>query len=147
MNGGQLNIREAAINDVFALTELMNELGYETTMDEMKGRFEHIHNHEDYKTFIATIDTKSTGMVGLVRNYSYEHNKAYVRILALVTNGQFRRIGIGKKLIAAAENWAREIGADKILLNCGNREERTIARSFYLKIGYHVKSSGFVKKL
>ena len=147
MQSIKLIIREAELTDIIALTELMNELGYATAMDEMKTRFENIKNQKDYKTFIATDDTEILGMVGLSTNYSYEQNGTYVRVLALVTRSKFRKKGIGKKLMDVAENWAREIGANKVLLNCGNREEREIAQVFYKNIGYQVTSSGFVKKL
>lgn len=147
MQSTKILIREAEPADIFALTELMNELGYDTTMDEMKTRFDNIQNNKDYKTFIATDDTEILGMVGLSKNYSYEQNGIYARVLALVTRSMFRQKGIGKKLMDVAETWAREIGANKILLNCGNREERAIAQLFYKKIGYQIKSSGFVKKL
>ncbi len=147
MQPTKIIIREAETTDLFALGELMNELGYDTTMDEMKTRFENIHNHKDYKTFIATNDTEILGMVGLSKNYAYEQNGIYVRVLALVTRSKFRQKGIGKKLMDVAEDWARTIGASTILLNCGNREEREIAQLFYKKIGYQIKSSGFIKKL
>ena len=147
MQTPKIIIREAQPEDSLALTDLMNELGYNTTLDEMKTRFENIQKHKDYKTFIATGDKEILGMVGLSKNYSYEQNGTYVRVLALVTRSNFRQKGIGKKLMHVAENWAREIGANKVLLNCGNREEREIAQQFYKKIGYQVKSSGFIKKL
>ena len=86
-------------------------------------------------------------MVGLSKNYSYEQNGIYVRVLALVTRSNFRQNGIGKKLMDVAEDWARESGANKGLLNCGNREQRAIAQLFYKKIGYDIRSSGFMKKL
>jgi GNAT superfamily N-acetyltransferase len=147
MQSTKIFIREAEPADIVALTELMSELGYNTTPNEMKTRFENIQKHQDYKTFIATYETEILGMVGLSKNYSYEQNGIYVRVLALVTRSSFRQKGIGKKLMDAAENWARKIGADKVLLNCGNREERAIAQLFYKKIGYQIRSSGFVKKL
>ena len=140
-------IREAETADISALAELMNELGYNTTVNDMKTRFENIQNHIDHKTFLAITDTKVSGMVGVSKNYSYEQNGIYVRVLALVTHSIFRHKGIGKKLMETAENWAREIGAEKVLLNCGNREERTIAHLFYKKMGYQVKSSGLIKEL
>jgi GNAT superfamily N-acetyltransferase len=143
----QINIREATMTDIPALTGLMNQLGYSTTTDEMKTRFINIQNHEDYKTFIAATDTQVVGMVGLTRNFSYEQNGIYVRVAALVTNHDFRQNGIGSQLMEAAENWAREIGAHTILLNCGNRDERRVAHQFYQKVGYQIKSSGFIKKL
>ena len=147
MQDKQINIREAEMTDIFALTKLMNELGYDTTIDEMKIRFTSIQNHEDYKTFIATSNTQVVGMVGMTKNYFYEQNGIYIRVVALVINYGFRQNGIGRKLMEASENWAREVGADTILLNCGNREERTIARQFYQTLGYQIKSSGFIKKL
>lgn len=147
MQPTKIIIREAQPADIFALTELMNELGYDTTVHEMKIRFENIQNHNDYKTFIATNDTEILGMAGLSKNYSYEQNGIYVRVLALVTRSKLRQKGIGKKLMDVAENWAKEIGANKVLLNCGNREERAIAQQFYKKIGYEIRSSGFMKKL
>ena len=147
MQNKNLIIREADPADIPALTELMNELGYHTTVDEMKTRFENFQNHQDYKTFIAVTDNEISGIVGLTKNFSYEQNGIYVRVLALVTHTKLRQKGIGKKLMEVAENWAREIGAEKILLNCGNRKERAIAHLFYEKVGYHVKSSGYIKKL
>jgi len=147
MQSTKIIIREAALTDILALAELMNELGYATSIDEMKSRFENIKNHKDYKTFVATDNTQILGMIGLSKNYSYEQNGIYVRVLAMVTRSRFRKNGIGKKLMDVAENWAKEIGANKVLLNCGNREEREIAQLFYKKIGYQVRSSGFVKKL
>jgi len=146
MENKKLIIREAEMADISALMELMNELGYNTTMDEMRTRFENIQNHIDHKTFLAITDTEISGMVGMSKNYSYEQNGVYVRVLALVTHSRFRHKGIGKKLLEAAENWAREVGAEKVLLNCGNREKRAIAHLFYKKMGYLVKSSGFIKK-
>ena len=147
MDDTKMIIREAEPADLFVLTELMNELGYATTMDEMKLRFENIQNHRDYKTFVAAANTDILGMVGLSKNYSYDQNGIYVRVLALVTRSSFRQQGIGKRLMDVAENWARKIGANKVLLNCGNREEREIAQLFYKKIGYQIRSSGFFKKL
>lgn len=145
----QIRIREAEINDldIFALTKLMNDLGYETTNNEMKIRFTNIQKHEDYKTYLATADGEVVGMVGMTKNYFYEQNGIYVRILALIISTRFRNRGIGSLLMGESENWAREIGANRILLNCGNKEDRKIAQQFYQKIGYQIKSSGFFKKL
>ena len=139
--------REAEVADIPVLADLMVQLGYDTTTAEMETRFATIRNHPDYKTFVAVVEDSIIGMIGLAKGYYYEHNGMYLRILALVTNATFRKNGVGKALIEKAENWAKEIGAATILLNCGNREERTAAHIFYKGLGYSVKSSGFVKKL
>lgn len=74
MQDHPLIIREAEFSDVLALSALMNELGYETRHEEMEARFERIHNHTDYKTFVAVIGSQTAGMIGLTRNYFYEQN-------------------------------------------------------------------------
>jgi GNAT superfamily N-acetyltransferase len=145
----QIRIREAEITDIeiVSLTHLMNELGYDTTKSEMKIRLSNIQRNNHYKTYVATANGEVVGMVGMTKNYSYEQNGIYVRILALVIANRFRQHGIGRQLIKASEDWAKQIDANRILLNCGNREDRKIAHQFYQKMGYHIKSSGFYKKL
>lgn len=125
----------------------MKDLGYQSSPEEMQVRFDHIHNHMDYKTFIAHIDKKVVGMAGASQNYFYEQNGKYVRVLALIINHFYRRRGIGKILLETVENWAKEIGATSVLLNCGNRNERKEAHKFYQNRGYQIKSSGYFKKL
>ncbi len=140
-------IRDARKDEVNSLAELMCDLGYNTTFESMVGRFENIHGHEDYKTLIAVVDDQISGMIGLTKNYYYERDGIYVRVVAIVTKSNSRQRGIGKKLMEAAENWAKEIGANTVMLNSGNREERKMAHQFYEKLGYQIKSYGFVKNL
>ncbi len=92
------------MTDVFALKELMNELGYNTTKEEMTIRINTIHKYNDNKTFIATNDKQISGMVGLTKNYFYEQNRIYVSVVALVIIYQFRQNGIGRNLMKTAES-------------------------------------------
>ena len=140
-------IREAEVHDLLALTALINELGYPTTLEEMQTRFEYISNHKDYKTFVALYDDYGVGMIGLIKNAFYEKNGFYVRVAALVVNSSYRRMGVGKELIQRAEEWALASGTDTLLLNSGDREERKAAHLFYLHLGFEQKSLGFVKKI
>lgn len=86
-------------------------------------------------------------MAGLCTGLSNEYDGSYVRIAAFVVDLNYRRNGIGEKLIQQSESWARDQGAIVIALNSGNREERKGAHQFYLKMGYEVKSIGFGKSL
>lgn len=143
-----ITIRAAHITDAPAVTTLMHHLGYEATESDIQSRFEHILQHPDYRTLIS-VDQEGTitGMIGLIKNYYYEHNGCYIRIAALVVKQEFRRLGIGKLLMEEAEQWAVQTGANALLLNSGNREERIAAHAFYQNLGYAIKSSGFVKRL
>jgi GNAT superfamily N-acetyltransferase len=142
-----LTIREATIDDLAAITLLLHDLGYPATESEVKIRFENIGRHEDYRTLVAVSDGTIAGMIGMTKNYYFEHNGQYIRILVMVVGNLFRNKGIGKMLITEAEKWARAINAHTVLLNSGNRPERQDAYRFYQNIGFEIKSSGFVKKI
>jgi len=143
----EIVIRDANNGDIEALTLLMNELGYPTTLNEMQGRFSKISDHPDYKTIIAIVNGQAVGMAGLAKGIFYEKNGNYLRVVALAVKQGSRNMGIGKALLTVAEGWAAEQGLETILINCGNREERRRAHQFYQEMGYVVKSSGFVKQV
>ena len=92
-------------------------------------------------------DGQAGGLIGMTENYGYEHNAKFVRVLALVVGRNYRNRGVGRILMAEAEKWATELNAYMIVLTSGLREERTAAYAFYQRLGYEIKSSGFVKKL
>jgi len=142
-----ISIRDAREADLQALTELMTDLGYPTTYDDFALRFKNIAAHPDYRTIVAVSDDELVGMAGLSKNIFYEANGMYLRILAFVVKQNRRELGIGRLLIEASEQWALEQGLNAVIISSGNRAERDAAHSFYKKMGYAIKSSGFVKKL
>ncbi len=140
-------VRDAQETDVEALTALMTDLGYPATVQEFSARFENIRAHPDYRTIVAVHDEEIVGMAGLQKNISYEMNGSYMRIRAFVVKQGRRKLGVGKILIRASEQWAREQGLHTVVLNSGNRAERDAAHAFYKKMGYAIRSSGFIKNL
>jgi N-acetylglutamate synthase-like GNAT family acetyltransferase len=139
--------RDATSIDLKELSLLISELGYVTSVQEMKARFDLISNHADYKTIVAIIDGEIVGMAGLCKGLFYEMNGMYMRVLALIVKQDNRKQSIGKLLMAASESWAIEQGLQSVFINCGNRAERKDAHIFYEAIGYTVKSSGYIKNL
>lgn len=144
---GELIIRDTTIADSEAIAALVTQLGYPTLPTEMQMRLARIADFADYKTIVAEIDNHVIGFAGLMKGWYMEHNDSYVRVLALVVDQDHRNRSIGKQLLEACEEWAVNKGAKTILLNSGNREERINAHIFYQKMGFTVKSSGFVKSL
>jgi GNAT superfamily N-acetyltransferase len=141
----EISIRDGLPSDVAAIASLMNELGYPTSVKEMKTRFENIHQHADFRTLVADVKKNTVGMLGLCKGFSYEQNGIYVRVLALVVKSSLRGEGIGQELMKRGEQWALNLGANRIVLTCGNREERIKAHGFYEQLGFVKKSTGFVK--
>ncbi len=143
----KVQIRSAGIHDIKALTLLMEQLGYPTTEDKMMQRFQALAANPSYHTLVAEVDGYVVGMAGLCHSLFYEHDGCYVRIVAFVVDSNYRRKGIGQKLLEAIEYWAVEQDASALVLNSGNREERIAAHHFYRQQGFEGKSTGFSKPL
>lgn len=79
---GQVTVRDAGEGDIEVLTFLMNELGYPTSVNEMRLRFKNISINPDYKTIVALLNEEIVGMAGLAKGVFYEKNGSYLRILA-----------------------------------------------------------------
>ncbi len=147
MTDNTVTIRDAEFGDLQALTLLMNDLSYPTTLNEMEARFEKIAAHPDYKTILAIVNNEVVGMAGLMKGHYYEKNGDYLRILAFVVKQNTRNLGIGRTLIQAAESWAISEDLNSVAISSGNREDRIAAHAFYQKMGYAIRSSGFFKQL
>ncbi len=142
-----VSIRAFQKEDLPALTELTNQLGYETSIEEMSARMKQIQSLDNYWTFVAVVDQQVAGYIGLNKNYFWEQDGCFIRIQALVTNKEFRRLGIGQKLIEAVEKLGKEVGAKLMTLNCGNKPERESAHKFYPLMGFEAKSTGYIKNI
>jgi ribosomal protein S18 acetylase RimI-like enzyme len=140
-----LTIRHAQLGDAAALAQLMCELGYGTTKSEMQMRLPRIATDERYRTFVAVCDGKVCGMIGMLTYPSYEHNDLSGRIVALVILRTMRRRGIGRALIATAENDFAQRGIRRVALN--TRLAREDAQKFYESLGYERNGWRFVKQL
>ncbi len=127
-------IREATIQDVDAIYLLnKNALGYEYPLNKTKDRLTKILSLSTDKIFVAQVNQQ---VVGYLHGSGYECSYAdsLKNILALAVDENFRRMGVGEKLISAVETWAKADGSAGVRLVSGfNREN---AHKFYLQCGY-----------
>ena len=142
-----MKIRPMILEDTNKLDDLMNDLGYPSSKSKIQERFNKILGYSDYQTFVAEVKGNLVGFVGMCKQYAYEFDEPYIRVLALVVHKAFRRGNIGQGLMLAAEDWAKKNHCVAVILNSGNREERFAAHNFYKKLGYIGKSTGFSKSL
>jgi GNAT superfamily N-acetyltransferase len=138
-------IRSAQSADVAVLANLMTELGYPTSSEQMSRRFEAISDDPSCGTLVAEREGKVLGMVGLSFERSYGSDDGCVRIRAFVVGAEHRGKGVGRTLISAAEDWARRRGATNVMLTAHKR--RTDAHRFYLSMGYEATGYRFYKAL
>ena len=142
-----MTIRHATLDDVPALADLITQLGYPSSIEQLTHRLAAIGEQPHYRTIVAEDKTGVVGLIGMSKNPSWEHDGVFIRVIALVVGQTARQQGVGQQLIGAAEQWATEIGATRLVLNCGNRPERAAAHQFYPKMGFLATTTGYNKKL
>ncbi|WP_300598958.1 GNAT family N-acetyltransferase [Niabella sp.] len=142
-----ISIRDYEQKDLGAVTDLTNQLGYPTTIEEMQQRINEIAICSHCRTLVAVMDHQVVGYAGLAQGWYWEKRGTYVWIQALVVHRDQRKAGVGKQLLEAATAHARAIGAGTLRLNSGNRPERKAAHLFYPKMGFEASSTGYVKQI
>ena len=135
---------ERDLHDVHQLTI---QLGYPSTLEKIKQRWEYLHQDSHYQTLVIKQDSHVIGYAGFIQEYTWEFDGGYLRIQAFVIDQAHRGKGIGKQLMAAIEQIAKEQGFKMIQLNSGNREERHPAHAFYQGLRFDNYSIGFRKHL
>ena len=122
-----ITIREARAEDAQALARLnREEMGYGYPVDML------LESGKD-KILVAELDGTVAGYVHL-NDYDVLYADHMKNIMGIAVSSSCRRMGIGRKLLAAAEDWARETGAEAVRLVSG--EGRTGAHAFYRSLGY-----------
>jgi GNAT superfamily N-acetyltransferase len=142
-----MEIREYNQSDLSAITKLMGDLGYQTTMDTMKHRMELIQSADMYYTFVAEVNGEVVGMIGVRQVYYYEDDGVATQISALVTKQESQRSGVGKALVNFVEKLALNSGSRVLFLTSGIKDERKSAHEFYKRMGFEITGYRFVKKI
>jgi GNAT superfamily N-acetyltransferase len=142
---GEVKIRKSTERDVEALANLMTELGYPSTVEEMRRRLARIYADPSYATLVAERDGLVVGMARIHLERTYEADGEVARIMAFVVGAEKRGQGVGRTLISAAEDWARQREAAEIMLT--THERRAGAHEFYRRMGYDRTGYRFYKEL
>ncbi len=143
----EITVRALEKKDYEDLSNLMEELGYPSTVEEIEERYSQLNCHPDYASLVAVINGTVVGFSGICRMHYFETNGTYARILAFVVSSTVRKQGVGSTLLRASEQWALANNCTGVTLNSGNRPERQAAHVFYKANGYMAKSTGFSKTL
>lgn len=130
---GMAMVRRAASEDGGAICTISREdLGYDCDPVLVRSRIEQLDSERE-AVFVAETDGAVAGYIH-AEIYQTLYFETMVNILGLAVSGAFRRRGIGRQLMKAAENWAAEKGIRYIRLNSGG--SRTDAHAFYRAIGF-----------
>ena len=137
-------IRKALPGDADALSALSAELGYPVPADIMRERVSKFSS--EHSVLVAESGGKVIGWIDVGLSFHLQSGTR-AEIGGLVVAEASRSGGIGRKLLAQAEQWAREKGVAEVLLRSNSK--RADAHRFYLREQYtQVKTSAvFLKKL
>jgi GNAT superfamily N-acetyltransferase len=135
-NAPAIRIRPAALTDVAQLAELSGQLGYPSTSDEVEQRLHALSANREHAVFVADQpDGKLAGWIHVYVTRTLEE-EARAEVGGLIVDANCRSLGVGKRLLERAEQWAREAGLRAIGLR--SNVIRDSAHTFYERQGYTV---------
>jgi GNAT superfamily N-acetyltransferase len=138
-------IRQAEAGDAGRIAELMTELGYPTTLENMAERLPAILADPHYLTLVADTDAGVVGVAGARLGRYFEKDGRYAQLVVLSVSSTARGRGIGTQLVDAVERWARTYGARDIVVT--SALHRADAHGFYERRQYARTGFRFVKPL
>ena len=126
-------IRKYEISDYVDICKICNkELRYNCEKSLVSKQLENL-NEDREMVFVAELNARVVGFIH-VEKYNVLYLDSMVNILGLAVLSNYQKQGLGRKLIDAAIQWAKDKGIYTLRLNSGiNRKE---AHQFYRRIGF-----------
>lgn len=131
----RVSIRTAESGDVVTLAALSGQLGYPVETAEMAARLARVRGQHAGEVFVAVgeEDSRVLGWTHVVPRLQLEE-PPFAELAGLVVADTARGFGIGRALLAAAEDWARRTGF--ALMRVRSNVVRERAHRFYEREGY-----------
>lgn len=92
---------------------------------------------------VAVRGKEVLGFVGVHAMPAIHRDKPVARVTILIVDKMARGLGIGRMLVGAAEEWARQRGC--VLLEVTSNDRLADAHDFYRHLGYRRTSLRFAK--
>jgi GNAT superfamily N-acetyltransferase len=136
-------IREAAAGDAMQIAMLLGELGYPATEQSVRDRLARAAANSENTLVVADCAGQVAGFLSFHIIPMFHMEGGLGRITAIAVDARFRRGGIGRALIAAAEQFAWSHGCVRIEVTSGNH--RPDAHAFYEAVGFQQDIRRFIK--
>ena len=133
-SGDGLILRPAEARDAEALADLMTQLGYPSTPQDLQARLRELAADPSYQVLVAELRGSVVGAAAGQLALGLERSGLFLRVIALVVDEAHVGQGLGRRLLAAIEDWGRGRGADAATLTSAHR--RKAAHGFYESRGY-----------
>jgi predicted N-acetyltransferase YhbS len=132
----QLAIRVAEDSDAESIARLACTLGYAATAEAIGSRLRAVRGSENDLTLVALNDAGA--VIGWIQAHASHviESGFRVEIAGLIVSTDVRRSGVGRALVSRAEEWARKLGAEAIVVR--SNVQRVESHAFYPALGYSV---------
>ena len=130
----RFEIRPATLADAAAIAVLLGELGYPVEAAEADARLQRIAANPDAIALVACRELRVCGLATAHALHTLNRDEPSVQLTLLVTAGDVRGGGAGRELVAAAERWAEDHGARRLVVTTA--VHRAGAHAFYERLGY-----------
>jgi len=137
-------VREAKPGDAKRLAELIALLEHdidEKTVGKNLSKLKKLGE----PPLVATLDKEVIGFCGVHKMVAVHRPAPVGRITILVVEEGARKLGVGRMLVDAAEQWCRDQGCR--LVEVTSNDRLATAHAFYRHMGYERSSIRFFKKL
>ena len=127
-----LKIRKATTNDAPSIAQLSGQLGYPVETLVMRDRLTRFLKLEEHAVFVA----ETSDVLGWIHAAEHELLEVgnHCEIWGLVVAGGQRGKGVGRRLIEAVEEWARDRGLDEVTVR--SNVIRPESHPFYERLGF-----------
>lgn len=131
-----IEIRPVRAADAPRLAGLLAQLGYPSDVDAVTNRLASTMDSATQQVLVAAPadDSRIDGYIGVERRLLLIKDE-HVEITDLVVDSAARRSGVGRALVNAAEQWARQRGLHAIVVR--SNVTRLESHPFYEGVGYH----------
>ena len=129
-----VTIRAAVIEDAIPLAGLSSQLGYPAMNQEMVRRLSLLLGFKDHRLIVACLDDGA--LIGWVHVFIAHRVQAesFAELGGFLVAEGHRNRGVGKRLLAAAEDWAIHCGFKTLRVR--TRVTRRLTHSFYERNGF-----------
>ena len=141
-------VREAIPSDASALAPLLGQLGYPVDASVLARRMERMLARHDEIILIAEDAETPPRALGLLALHMFPvlaYDADAAMIMALVVAEDARGSGVGRSLVARADEIARRHGAGRMLVTTHVR--RADAHAFYERLGFDFTGRRYVRLL
>ena len=139
MNEKTFKIREATINDWSDISALSNQLGYSNSQSDIKKQLSSLIDSNTDKVYVVFLPEGNVVAWIHVTIAQRLESGTFAEIGGFIVSEEYRNMGMGKRLLRAAEKWTAKMGLQKLRVR--SNIKRKDAAVFYSHMGFSISKN------